>query len=119
MPLFVGGVTLPPGGGNTVGNAFAPLTAGGLGFISPGLGGQQQATAPPYSNLMKQYTNWWNACYSCSFDIADGHMSMLCPAHLYKAGHDVYFTCQNVQQYINVGCNCSTYLRHRTQFLTM
>jgi hypothetical protein len=87
-------MTVPPSGGYTAGNAFTPPTAGGLGFISLGHGGQQQATALPYSNLVKQYANW-NVCYSCSFDIANGHTSMLCPAHLCKAGHNVYFTRQN------------------------
>ncbi len=70
LPLFVGRVTFPPGGGFTAGNVFAPPSAGGQGFFILGHGGQQQAPAPPYFNVMKQFANW-NACYSCGFDISE------------------------------------------------
>jgi hypothetical protein len=40
---------------------------------------------------MKKYVNW-NVCYSCGFDVENGHTSMTCPANLRKALHDVYFT---------------------------
>jgi hypothetical protein len=60
--------------------------------------------------VMKRYANW-NVCYSCGFDVADGHTSMSCPAHLRKASHDIYFNRQNVQQYL-----CSTRNRHKIQF---
>jgi hypothetical protein len=77
--------------------------------------GAQQA--PPYSNVVKRFANW-NACYSCGFDIPDAHTSMSCPAQR-KSGHDVYFTRQNAQQYIDAGRNCSTRNRHKTQFPAM
>ena len=68
-----------------------PLTRGG-GFCAPyraigppgfpdgatQLGARAQNEQPPYSNTVKRYANW-NACYSCGFDVADGHTSMSCP----------------------------------------
>ena len=76
-----------------------------------------QQAQPPYSNVVKRYANW-NACYSCGFDVADGHTSMSCPPHLRKATHQIGFNCQNAQQYINLGHPCSTRNRHKTQFPT-
>jgi hypothetical protein len=49
------------------------------------------AAAPPYLNLMKRFANW-NACYSCGFDVAEGHTSQTCPQYLRKPDHDSYFT---------------------------
>jgi hypothetical protein len=50
---------------------------------------------PAFLNIVKCFSNWI-ICYLCGFDVADGHTSMSCPAHLHKALHDIYFTCQNV-----------------------
>jgi hypothetical protein len=55
-----------------------------------GVQGTNQGQQQPFSNVTKIYANW-NACYSCGFDVADGHTSMSCPAHLRKATHDIYF----------------------------
>jgi hypothetical protein len=63
---------------------------------------------------MKRYANW-NACYSCDFDVADGHTSMSCPAHLRKATHDIYFNRQNAQQYIDLGFGSSVLHQEQTQ----
>ena len=61
---------------------------GGLPPIGVGCGGgvapfaQQNATrnvAPMYSNIIKRYANW-NVCFSCGFDVEDGHTSKTCPA---------------------------------------
>ena len=46
--------------------------------------------APPYSNLTKKFVNW-NMCYSCGFDIPDGHTSQTCQQYLRKPDHDIYF----------------------------
>jgi hypothetical protein len=83
-----------------------------------GVQGPNQGQQQPFSNVMKRYANW-NACYSCGFDVADGHTSMSCPAHLRKATHDIYFNRQNAQQYIDLGHPCSTRNRHKTQFPNM
>ncbi len=74
-----------------------------------------QVQQQPYSNMVKRYANW-NACYSCGFDVADGHTIMSCPPHLHKALHQVGFNHQNAQQFLNLGHPCSTRNRHKTQF---
>ena len=104
------------------GGQFGPAAAqahpigppGGM-FGTMGQQGQgQRSQELPFSNTVKRYHNW-NACYSCGFDVADGHTSMTCPFHLCRPSHDVNFTCQNAQQYINLGHPCSTRGRHKTQ----
>ena len=103
-----------------VGGQFAPPAAfaqpigppgGQFGRTNPG----QRSQEVPYSNTVKRYNNW-NACYSCGFDIADAHTSMSCPAHLRRPSHDINFTRQNAQQYIDLGHPCSTRGRHKTLF---
>jgi hypothetical protein len=93
---------------------MGPPPATGGGYYAPPLQAQQ-VQAPPYSNLMKKYANW-NACYSCGFDVADGHTSQTCPQHLRKPDRDCYFTRQNAQQYVDAGYGCSTKNRHKTVF---
>jgi len=83
--------------------------AAGIGYYAPPPQTQQP---PPYSNLMKWFTNW-NACYSCGFDVADGHTSQTRPRHLRKPDHDCYFTHQIAQQYVDAGYGCSTKNRHK------
>ena len=92
-------------------NVYGYAPQGGM----PPQGGTQVV---PYSNVVKKFASW-NACYSCVFDIPDGHTSTTCPDHLHKPGHDIYFMRQNAQQYIDAGRNCSTQLRHKTQFPAM
>jgi hypothetical protein len=74
--------------------------------------------APPYSNTVKKYANW-NACYSCSFDVPDGHTSMTCPYHLCKPGHDINFSHQNAQQYMDMGHPCCMRNCHKVTLPTM
>ncbi len=92
---------------------MAPQAAGGGYYAIPPQA--QQIQAPPYSNLTKRFANW-NPCYSCGFDIPDRHTSQTCPQHLRKPDHDIHFTRQNAQQYINQGYNCATKNRHKTVF---
>jgi hypothetical protein len=72
---------------------MAPQATGGGYYATPPQA--QQIQAPLYLNLMKRFVNW-NACFSCGFDIADGHTSQTCPQHLRKLGHNIHFTRQNV-----------------------
>ena len=118
----------PPGFATGRGPPFTTITAGqATGYVAPQATGggyyttpppAQHVQAPPYSNLTKRYANW-NACYSCGFDIPDGHTSQTCPPHLRKPDHDTYFTRQNAQQYIDQGYNCATKNRHKTVFPQM
>ena len=97
----------PPKPGH--GGVYAAGGYPGAGHFNGGCSGFQGCRAPtnaqaqpPYSNIVKRYANW-NVCYSCSFDIANGHTNMSCPPHLCKATHQIGFNCQNAQQYIYLG----------------
>jgi hypothetical protein len=79
--------------------------------------GAQANVQPPYLNVVKHYSKW-NACYSCGFNVADGHTSMSCQPNLHKATHHIGFNRQNAQQYIDLGHSCSTHNRHKMQFPT-
>ena len=93
----------PPGFTTGRGPPIMTITAGwATGYMSPQAAGKgyyatppqaQHIQPPPYSNLTKRFANW-NACYSCSFDIPDGHTSQTCPQHLRKLDHDIHFTRQ-------------------------
>lgn len=99
-------------------NAVAFNVSGPAPFIGarpPGTIIAQREHQLPFSNTVKQFANW-KVCYSCGFDIGGSHTSMLCPMHLCKASHNIYFTCQNMDQYINMGHPCSTRNRHKTMF---
>ena len=112
-----GGQFNPPNGQFEPPAAYAqPIGPQGGRFIPAMIhqGPGQRSQEVPYSNTVKRYRNW-NACYSCGFDIADNHTSMLCPPHLRRPTHDVNFTRQNAQQYIDLGHPCSTRGRHKTQ----
>jgi hypothetical protein len=114
-PVFNAGHA-PPLMSITTGRAPAfpglhPTTGGGYYTPPP----QVQA---PYSNTTKRFANW-NACYSCGFNVADDHTSQTCPQHLRKPGHDMYFTRQNAQQYVDAGYGCSTKNCHKTVFPQM
>ena len=127
MARTIGIPPVLPGGfqGNAAGSVppyrppVAPVMNGGYGpsggYIPCGPPAQANAQQQPFSNVTKRYSNW-NACYSCGFDVANGHTSMLCPPHLRKAMHQIGFNWQNAQQYIDLGHPCSTRNRHKTQF---
>ncbi len=56
----------------------------------------------PFSNTVKSYVNW-NACYTCGFDVDDGHTSVACHKLWRKPNHQEGFTSPNAQEYPNVG----------------
>ena len=89
--------------------AFADYVQGGRG----GAGATTNATRPFQSNLVKVHNNW-NVCYSCGFDIEDGHSSRTCPSDWRKPGHDEYFTRANAQQKLDAGCYASTRGMHKS-----
>ena len=88
-------------------------------YVPSGRGGSYGASAganthrPFQSNLVKTHNNW-NVCYSCGFDVEDGHDSMSCHMDWHKPGHDVYFTRANAQQKLDAGCNASTRGIHKS-----
>jgi hypothetical protein len=78
----------------------------------------QAPPASPYYKVVKCFANW-NVCYSYGFNVANSHTSVTCPAHLQRASHNIYFTQNHSQQYINMRHPCSTKKRHTAQLLTM
>jgi hypothetical protein len=63
--------TIPPAGGE-----IAPLFGGSIPVTGT-------TTVP---KPVKRFNNW-NYCYSCGFDVEDGHTSMTCPRDRRKTGH--------------------------------
>jgi hypothetical protein len=78
----------------------ANVPFGGGGQFVPQQGGGQQQMNPPHSNITKKYNNW-NACYSCGFDIEDGHFLSTCPTHWHKPSHNEVYTRANAQEFLN------------------
>ena len=99
------------GRGRTAFADYVPSGRGGSYGATSATGGN--AHRPFQSNLVKTHNNW-NVCYSCGFDVEDGHDSMTCHMDWRKAGHDVYFTRANAQQKLDAGCNASTRGIHKS-----
>jgi hypothetical protein len=73
----------------------------------------QNATAAQktgFLNIYKLHNNW-NACFSCGFDIKDGHTSITCPFKWWN--HQDSFTCRNAQQFIVAGYDPCTKGMHK------
>ena len=70
-----------------------------------------QVRNPDFSNIYKRHNNW-NVCFSCGFDIEDGHTSATCPFK--KANHQQSFTRDNAQQFIATGYDPCTRGMHKT-----
>jgi hypothetical protein len=69
-PAFVPKTFVPPGGAQ--GGQPGPLP-----YRDPaGFHGPAQTQQQLFSNLVKRFANW-NVCYSCGFDVADGHTGIL------------------------------------------
>ena len=118
-----GGRAPTQGGRRNPRTPFADYTArtngggGGIPAFIPGvIGGVTPArnTAPMYSNIVKKYNNM-NACFSCGFDVEDGHTSRTCPHDWRRANHQEAYGRHNAQEYINAGYDPSTKAKHKTQ----
>jgi hypothetical protein len=120
-------------GGRNARTPFANFVGrGGQGGLPPigGGGGRgggavpfvQQAmprnAAPMYSNIIKKYANW-NVCFSCGFDVEDGHTSKTCPAPWRRANHQEGFDRNNSGQYIAAGYDACTKAMHKSQLPNM
>ena len=90
----------------------------GTGYNQQVGGFNRQATKPPnppHSNIVKMYANW-NVCFTCGFDVEDGHTSKTCPANWRKMNHQEGYTRENARQWINAGYDPCTKGMHKTQF---
>ena len=72
-------------------NGGIPIAPGGAGFV-----GQPAMQAAAYSNITKTFANW-NVCYTCGFDIEDGHTLVTCPQGWRKPNHQEGFNWNNAQ----------------------
>ena len=77
-----------------------------------------QNAAPMYSNIIKKYANW-NVCFSCGFDVEDGHTLKTCPAPWRRANHQEGFDGNNSGQYIAAGYDVCTKAMHKSQWPNM
>jgi hypothetical protein len=68
-----------------------------------------------HSNIIKRYANM-NACFSCGFNVEDGHTSKTCPAIWRRANHQEGYNRSNAQQYIAAGYDVCTKAMHKTQY---
>jgi hypothetical protein len=94
---------LPPIGGGGSGGGIAPFTQQNV---------PRNAT-PMYSNIIKRYANW-NVCFSCGFDVEDGHTSKTCPAAWRRTNHQEGYTHANSGQYIAAEYDTCTKAMHKS-----
>ena len=83
----------------------------GGGIAQPPPGMQQRSKKTDFSNIYKIHNNW-NVCFSCGFDIKNGHTSITCPFKRWN--HQDLFTRRNIQQFIAAGYNPCTKGMHKT-----
>ncbi len=121
-------------GGGGSGGARTPFAnhmrntqmAGGRGGMAPpgvgyppqvgGFNGQAaKLPNPPHLNIMKMFASW-NMCFTCGFNVEDGHTPKTRPAHWRKMNHQEGFTRENARQWINAGYNPCTKGMHKSQF---
>jgi hypothetical protein len=105
---------------------FATQTPAAMGSIPPFIGVPPghvmpitgaRVNAPFQSIVTKKHANW-NVCWSCGFDVEDGHTSATCPTHWQKTDHQVGFTRETAQQWINQGYKPCTKGMHKTTLPT-
>jgi hypothetical protein len=110
-------------GGGRGRRAFAQQILGGFGGIPSFVNGLPVAFVPPtgarvnapfQSTLTKRYANW-NVCWSCGFDVEDGHTLVTCLTHWRKTDHQVGFTRKNAQEWNNQGYAPCTKGMHKTK----
>jgi hypothetical protein len=104
-----GQISLPPiGGGTGRGGGVLPFTQQTM----------PRNAAPMYLNIIKKYSNW-NVCFSCGFDVKNGHTSKTCPALWRRANHHGGFDRNNTGQYIGAGYDACTKAMHKSQIPNM
>jgi hypothetical protein len=116
---------ISPGGRRAPRTPFAKYLArqGGMGasivpaFVpgAPGVGMAARNTAPMYSNIVKRYANM-NVCFSCGFDVENGHTPRTCPQAWRRANHQEAYDRSNAQQYIDAGYDACTKAKQKRSF---
>jgi hypothetical protein len=100
------------GRGQGVGGFFPQ---GPPGFIPQALSRGNNPLATPPLNFVKRFANN-NVCYSCGFDVEDGHTFVTCPRGWQKTNHQEAFTRKNAQGYIAAGWDACTKGKHKNLF---
>jgi hypothetical protein len=57
-----------------------------------------------------------NACFSCGFDVENGHTSKTCPTIWRRKNHQKRYNRSNSQQFIVAGYNACTKAMHKMQY---
>jgi hypothetical protein len=78
-----------------------------------GRGKQVRQVNPPNSNVYKIHNNW-SICFSCGFNVEEGHMLATCLLNWCKMNHQNLYTHKNAQQFINAGYDPCTKGMHKT-----
>jgi len=99
---------LPPIGGGGRGGGIATFAQQNV---------SRNAT-PMYSNIIKRYANC-NVCFSCGFDVEEGHTSKTCPAPWRRTNHQEGYNRANSGQYIAAGYDACMKAMHKSQLPTM
>lgn len=92
------------------GATVSVLTAGTTVRYNP------QGMPMTHTNPVKRYNNW-DMCYTCGFDVDNGHTSVTCPYK--KDGHQDGCTRANYLQYQAMGHHPSMKGAHKNQLPTM
>ena len=85
------------------------------GFIPQAPPGGNNPPATSLLNFVKRFANK-NVCYSCRFDVKDGHTSVTCPREWQKTNHQEAFSHKNAQGYIAAGWDACTKGKHKNLF---
>jgi hypothetical protein len=67
----------------------------GGGIVPPVV---QQQTCNPYFSYVYKWCNNWNVCFSCGFNVENGHTSLAYPFK--KLNHQHMYMGENAQQFI-------------------
>ncbi len=111
-------------GGRNTRTSFANYVACQAGGVLPAVTAQQTPGMPfmgagpvnaSHSNIIKRYANM-NTCFSCSFDVEDGHTLKTCPAIWRHKNHQEGYNRSNSQQFIAAGYDACTKAMHKTQY---
>jgi hypothetical protein len=106
----VGSIGRGRGGGRFVPQTLGVFPPQAPSFVPP----SALNVAVPLSNTLKSYANW-NVCYSCRFEVEDGHTVITYHKARRKPNHQEGFTRANAQEYLNVGWDPCTKWMHKSQ----
>jgi hypothetical protein len=108
-----GGLPAISSGGGGGHGGVGPL--GGIPPFALFMPNNQRNAGPMYSNIIKKCAIC-NVCFSCGFDVENGHSSKTCPAAWRHVNHQEGFDHTNANQYVSVGYDVCMEAMHKSQF---